>query len=112
MNGTGIFETLSRIDVYLQRLKTLLSPGGQVLIDSTDILYMYDRDEDGGVIVPAGKYYGELNFYLHYKGLTEPPMKWLYLDFETLKNAANHNGFEIEKILQHEDSYLAKMTLP
>ncbi len=112
MNGTGIFESITKIDIYLQKLKSLLSDGGQILIDSTDILYMYDRDEDGGVIVPADKYYGEVNYYVHYKGLSEAPMKWLYLDFETLENAAVHNGFAIEKLLQEEDSYLAKLTVP
>ena len=71
---------------------------------------MYDRDEDGGVSVPADHYYGEVDYFLHYKLDTEKPIKWLYLDFETFKRAAENNGFEIEKILQEEDSYLARLT--
>ena len=111
MNGTGIFQNLAKIDQYLQKLKTLVAENGQILIDSTDILYMYDQDEDGGVLVPATGYYGELDYYLHYKGESEEPMKWLYLDFNTLKNAAQANGFKIQKVLQVEDSYLARLTL-
>ena len=111
MNGTGIFQSLAKIDQYLQKLKTLVAENGQILIDSTDILYMYDQDEDGGVLVPATGYYGELDYYLHYKGDSEEPMKWLYLDFNTLKNAAQANGFKIQKVLQVEDSYLARLTL-
>ncbi|AQX03331.1 class I SAM-dependent methyltransferase [Elizabethkingia anophelis] len=111
MNGTGIFESLTKIDVYLQKLKTLLNDGGQVLIDSTDILYMFDRDEDGGVYIPAGGYYGELGYTVYYKGESEEPITWLYLDFNTLKNAAEHNGFSVEKVLQDEDSFLARLTL-
>ena len=111
MNGTGIFQNLAKIDQYLQKLKTLVAENGQILIDSTDILYMYDQDEDGGVLVPATGYYGELDYYLHYKGDSEEPMKWLYLDFNTLKNAAQANGFKIQKVLQVEDSYLARLTL-
>ena len=110
MNGTGIFESLSKIDVYLRKLKTLLNPNGSILIDGTDIIYMFDRDDDGGVLIPAGKYYGELDYVVHYKGEYEDPIKWLYLDYETLKNAAEYNGFKIEKILQEEDSYLARLT--
>ncbi|AYZ36478.1 class I SAM-dependent methyltransferase [Chryseobacterium indologenes] len=110
MNGTGIFESLPKIDTYLQKLHTLLNDNGQILIDSTDILYMFDRDEDGGVYIPAGGYYGELDYIVHYKGESEEPIKWLYLDFNTLKNAAVNNGFNIEKVLQDEDSYLAKLT--
>ena len=111
MNGTGIFQSLEHIDQYLQKLKSLVAENGQILIDSTDILYMYDQDEDGGVLVPADGYYGELDYYVHYKGDSEKPMKWLYLDFNTLKNAAVANGFKIQKIKQVEDSYLAQLTL-
>lgn len=111
MNGTGIFQSLEHIDQYLQKLKSLVAENGQILLDSTDILYMYDRDEDGGVLVPATGYYGELDYYLHYKGESELPMKWLYLDFDTLENAAIANGFKIQKIEQLEDSYLAQLTL-
>lgn len=111
MNGTGIFQSLEHIDQYLQKLKSLVGENGQILIDSTDILYMYDQDEDGGVLVPATGYYGELDYYLHYKGESELPMKWLYLDFDTLENAAIANGFKIQKIEQLEDSYLAQLTL-
>ena len=111
MNGTGIFQSLEHIDQYLQKLKSLVAENGQILIDSTDILYMYDQDEDGGVLVPATGYYGELDYYLHYKGESEEPMKWLYLDFNTLKNAAIANGFKIQKIEKLDDSYLAKLTV-
>ena len=111
MNGTGIFQSLEHIDQYLQKLKSLVAENGQILLDSTDILYMYDQDEEGGVLVPATGYYGELDYYLHYKGESELPMKWLYLDFDTLENAAIANGFKIQKIEQQEDSYLAQLTL-
>lgn len=110
MNGTGIFQSLNVIDIYLQKLHSLLNKNGQILIDSTDILYMFDEDEDGGILIPADGYYGELDYIVHYKGESEEPIKWLYLDFDTLKNAVEHNGFRIEKILQDEDSYLVKLT--
>ncbi|KQT35924.1 methyltransferase [Chryseobacterium sp. Leaf405] len=109
MNGTGIFQSLTVIDIYLKKLYSLLNKNGQILIDSTDILYMFDKDEDGGVYIPAEGYYGELDYTVHYKGESEDPIKWLYLDFNTLKNAAENNGFHIEKVMQDEDSYLAKL---
>lgn len=110
MNGTGIFQSLSKIDTYLQKLYTLLNENGQILMDSTDILYMFDRDEDGGVYIPAGGYYGELDYVVHYKEESEDPIQWLYLDFTTLQKAAENNGFTIEKVVQDEDAYLAKLT--
>lgn len=111
MNGTGIFESLGKVDVYFRKLKTLLNIGGQILIDGTDIIYMYDQDEDGGYFIPGNGYYGEVDYIVHYKGETEDPMKWLYLDFDTLNRIAENHSFKAEKVVQNEFSYLAKLTL-
>lgn len=111
MNGTGIFETLEKTSTYLQKLKSLLAIGGQILIDSSDLIYMFDEDEDGGAWIPSGKYYGELTFTLKYKGATEIPFPWLYMDYNTLQNAAFANGFKCELINEGEHyDYLAKLT--
>ncbi len=89
MNGTGIFQELKNVSTYLKHLKSLLNSGGQILIDSSDIKYMYE-DGDGGIWQDANNaYYGELDYFLSYKGEKEQPMKWLYLDFNTLQTACN-----------------------
>ena len=112
MNGTGIFQNLLVIGAYLEKLKNLLTPNGQVLIDGTDILYMFDDDDDGGKWIPGDRnYYGEVDFIVHYKGLVDDPIEWLYLDFETLKNACEHHGLNCKQIRKEEDSYLAKITI-
>lgn len=113
MNGTGIFGKLKNCNKYLLKLKSLLNPGGQILIDSSDIIYMFDEDEDGGKWIPSeNDYYGELVFNITYKGEKEQPFDWLYLDYNTLQNAANANGLKCELILEgdHYD-YLAKLTI-
>ncbi|WP_435137771.1 class I SAM-dependent methyltransferase [Formosa sp. A9] len=112
MNGTGIFQKLSYVTKYLSHLKSLLQPNGQILIDSSDIQYMYE-DEDGGLWIDTNAaYYGELDYYLSYKGEKEQPITWLYLDFETLKTACTTIGLQCEKIKEgpHFD-YLAKLSL-
>ena len=92
MNGTGIFQELSQVSKYLKHLKSLLNPQGQILIDSSDIKYMYE-DDDGGFWIDAhANYYGELDYFLSYKGEKEVPLKCLYLDFETLKLARETIG--------------------
>jgi len=112
MNGTGIFGTLKETAKYLQKLKSLLLPNGQILIDSSDIIYMFDEDEDGAYVIPAYGYYGELEFSLSYKGEKEDSFPWLYLDYNTLQNAAFANGLECELILEGEHyDYLAKLSL-
>lgn len=110
MNGTGIFGTLTETSKYLQKLKSLLTPNGQILIDSSDIIYMFDQDEDGAYMVPADGYYGELTFNVSYKGQTEDTFPWLYLDYNTLQNAAHANGLQCELLLEGDHfDYLAKL---
>jgi SAM-dependent methyltransferase len=112
MNGTGIFGTLNETSKYLQKLKSLLNVGGQILIDSSDLIYMYDQDEDGAYCIPADGYYGELTYKVQYKGKTEDTFPWLYLDYNTLQNAAIANGLKCELIEEGEHfDYLAKLSL-
>jgi SAM-dependent methyltransferase len=112
MNGTGIFGTLKETDTYLQKLKSLLHENGQILIDSSDLIYMYDQDEDGAYCIPADGYYGELTFTLQYKGETEDTFPWLYMDYNTLQNAAIANGLNCELVLEGDHfDYLAKLSL-
>ncbi|MDX1463243.1 MAG: class I SAM-dependent methyltransferase [Marinirhabdus sp.] len=112
MNGTGIFETVSRTGVYLSHLKTLLRPNGQILIDSSDLQFMYDRNEDGSIWVPAKAYYGELEFTMTYKGETSASFPWLYLDPRLFERLAEENGFNFN-IVEHGDhyDYLAQLTV-
>lgn len=112
MNGTGIFGTLNETAKYLQKLKSLLNEGGQILIDSSDLIYMFDQDEDGAYSIPADGYYGELTFTVQYKGETEETFPWLYLDYNTLQNAALANDLQCELVAEGEHfDYLAKLSL-
>ncbi|MEN9876140.1 MAG: hypothetical protein RLZZ529_1137 [Bacteroidota bacterium] len=111
MNGTGIFETLERTPIYLQKLKSLLNPNGQILIDSSDIIYMFDEDEDGGKWIPSDTYYGELTFTVQYKNETETSFPWLYMDYNTLQNAAIANGLQCQLVLEGDHfDFLAQLT--
>ena len=113
MNGTGIFERLIHITTYLEHLKSLLTDNGQILIDSSDLIYMFDEDEDGGKWIPMDNkdYYGELVFSVAYKGETEDAFPWLYLDYNTLQNAAHGSGLTCELVYEGENyEYLAKLT--
>ncbi len=111
MNGTGIFGTLNETSKYLQKLKSLLNDGGQILIDSSDIIYMFDEDEDGGKWIPGDGYYGELTFTVQYKGETEDTFQWLYIDYNTLQNAAIANGLNCELVMEGEHfDYLARLS--
>ncbi|WP_346882811.1 methyltransferase domain-containing protein [uncultured Algibacter sp.] len=111
MNGTGIFQELTQVSKYLLHLKKLLKPNGQILMDSSDIKYMYE-DEDGGFWTDTNAgYYGELDYFISYKGEKETPMKWLYLDFKTLKLACETVGLNCILIDEGESfDYLVQLS--
>jgi SAM-dependent methyltransferase len=113
MNGPGICGRLKNIPDFLLQLKSLLNPGGQILLDSSDIIYMFDEDEDGGKWIPSqNEYYGETVFTISYKGEKEEALDWLFLDYNTLQNAAFANGLQCELILEGEHyDYLARLSV-
>jgi len=113
MNGAGMCGRLKNMAAFLQKLKSLLNENGQILLDSSDIIYMFDEDEDGGKwITSEFDYYGEVIFNVAYKGENEAPFDWMYIDFNTLQNAAHANGLHCELVLEGEHyDYLAKLTL-
>lgn len=112
MNGTGIFQNLENSSKYLQHLKSLLNPKGQILIDSSDLRYMYDSTEEGGIMVPADRYYGELEFTMRYKEMESETFEWLYLDERTFKDICTLNALNLEVIERGENfDYLGRITL-
>lgn len=112
MNGLGLAGNLDKLDGFLTHLKSLLLPDGQILVDSCDIIYMFDTDDDGGIWVPGNKkYYGEVTFWMEYKNQRTEVFDWLYLDFTTLKTACADLNFDCELVTRgkHYD-YLAKLS--
>lgn len=110
MNGTGIGGTVKGLKKLLVHLKKLLKNEGQILIDSSDIKYLF-YEEDGSVWFEPGKtnYYGEMVYELRYKN-TMAKFNWLFVDFDTLNKTGKSVGFKCEKTfegLNHD--YLARL---
>ena len=112
MNGTGIIGTLDDMPAFFSRMKQLLNPGGSVLIDSSDLRYLFE-EEDGSLMIDlADDYYGQLDYQMLYKDVEGEPFDWLYVDFDTLAFYAEENGFYAELIAEGEHyDYLARLTV-
>lgn len=110
MNGSGIIGKIANMTQFFARIDSLLAEGGQVIMDSSDLIYLFE-DEDGGVDIDlAGDYYGEVDFTMQYKNIKSETFDWLYIDFETLAFHAAENGFEAELVMQGEHyDYLARL---
>lgn len=113
MNGIGIAGRLNEVPRLLSHLEGLLNPGGQILVDSSDIIYMFEVDDDGGYWIPNNcKYYGEVEFTMEYKGLKSAPFNWLYVDYNSLKQVADQQNLSCELVYEgpHYD-YLARLSV-
>lgn len=111
MNGIGIAGKLSNLEETLIHAKELLNPGGKLLCDSSDIKYLYE-DEDGSMWIDLNaEYYGNFRFQMKYKKETGVWFDWLYVDFDTLFNAAKNVGLKASKIFDQDDHYLAEIEL-
>ena len=111
MNGTGIIGTLENMPQFFSRMRQILKPDGCVLIDSSDLRYLFE-EEDGSLMIDlADDYYGLLDYQMQYKDVLGEPFDWLYVDFETLAYYAEENGFKAELLAEGEHyDYLAKLT--
>ncbi len=110
MNGAGLAGTIDGLDALLKKAKSLLAPGGQILLDSSDLVYLYE-EEDGSFAIPLDGYYGELQYTYVFKGERSETFGWVFVDQETLQNAAERNGLDFEVVCEgdHYD-YLARLT--
>ena len=111
MNGIGIVGKTTRLEDFFRSAKRLLAPGGKILLDSSDIKYIF-MDEDGSMEIDlAAGYYGEIDYKMRYKNISGEPFDWLYIDFDTLSMYAEEYGFNCEKCIdgKHYD-YLACLT--
>lgn len=112
MNGSGIIGKLENMPQFFAKAKELLKPGGCILMDSSDLCYLYE-DEDGSMEIDlADEYYGLIDYKMQYEDVVGNWFDCLYIDYETLSFYANENGFNIELITEgnHYD-YLAKLTV-
>lgn len=112
MNGAGLAGKLDKLPDFLRHLASLLAHDGQILLDSSDIIYVYESDSDGGVWVPGDMaYYGEVTYQWEYREAIGPEFPWLFVDFNRLKAAALEAGLQAELVQKgtHYD-YLARLT--
>lgn len=112
MNGIGVVGTLDGLDRFLDRAHALLQPGGQVLLDSTDMRRSLDVSEHRAMEARrrAGRYEGEVRFQMEYRGRKGAEFSWLFVDPETLAAHAGPRGWTAQVVYEEESGeYLARL---
>ena len=112
MNGIGIVGKVERLSEFFMRAQQLLAPDGQILLDSSDIKYVFENEDGSFDIDLAAGYYGELDYRMQYRGIKGETFDWLYIDFDTLSMYAEQFGLVCEKCVDGEHyDYLARLTV-
>lgn len=111
MNGSGIIGKIKNLPAFFQKLKLILNPQGIVLMDSSDLRYLFENEDGSYDIDLNADYYGEVDFRMQYGNIKGDSFDWLYIDFQTLNYYATAAGFKAELI--HEGKhyeYLARIS--
>jgi SAM-dependent methyltransferase len=112
MNGLGLPETLAGLERFLSLAGRHLSPGGQILADSTDVRHLAasDAGPDGYPVRSDGRYVGEIQFRLTYGELEGEPFSQLYVDPDTLAAVCERHGWSAEVVAEADHgAYLARI---
>ena len=109
-NGLDKVGRLADLPRFLDRMRRLLAPGGQLIADSFDLRIGADAsllaklaDKEA-----AGRYFGELELRFEYKGRMGKPFTTLQVDYETLTSIAEHSGWACELIQSKGGHYLVQ----
>lgn len=112
MNGSGIAGTIQGLTVLIKHLAQLLTDTGQILMDSSDIKYLFE-EEDGSSWVDLNndRYYGEMQYKVKYKSQTDE-FDWLFVDYNMLNKIVSDSGLKCELIIPgNENNFLARISL-
>lgn len=110
MNGIGIVGRIQHLPDFFRHLDTILADGGRVIMESTDLEYIFTDDDDLIVELPSGNYYGELTYTMQYKRIKGKPFPWLFVDQDTLRAEAQNHHFLVNEIATDEEyKYIAEI---
>ena len=110
MNGMGIGKTIAELPKLLKHLKKLIAAEGKILVDSSDLIYLFEK-EDITLWKEDKTYYGEVDFGIRFQGKSEE-FPWLYIDPKTLEEVSKSCGFQFKIIEQGENfDFLAQLSI-
>ena len=112
MNGIGIVGRVERLGDFFNHAKTLLAPGGRILLDSSDIAYLFDDEDTEFLPETFDHYYGEIQYQMIYKQTRGDRFHWLFIDPKMLAHIAGEFGWQCDIVQECEHGeYLARLTV-
>lgn len=112
-NGLDKVGRLADLSRFLDRMRDLLAPDGQLIADSFDLRVGADaaRLAELARKEAAGRYFGEIDLEFEYKGRRGDAFSVLQVDYETLAQIVERHGWRCEQIKSAGGHYLARAWL-
>lgn len=109
-NGLDKVGRLGDLPRFLDRMRALLVPGGQLLADSFDLRVGADEARRAELMQKqaGGRYFGEFDLVFEYNGQRGEPFSVLQVDYETFSQVAADAGWVCERIQQNRGHYLVR----
>lgn len=110
MNGIGLVGQLSQLPTFFSHVRRLLNPDGQLILDSSDLIDLYQDDSGAIDLRDCRGHYGEVDYVVRYADHASH-FSWLFVDPETLAGSAHAAGFAFELLEEgSQNDYLARIT--
>lgn len=106
MQTIGVAGGVATLERLLKRIESCLSPGAQILVDSSALREPWEGVSDGS---PES---GEIVLSMRYRGMRGEPFPWLYLSEPHLREVAARAGYTAERLAAVDSGeYLLALSL-
>lgn len=109
-NGLDKVGRLADLPRFLDHMRELLRPGGQLIADSFDLRVGADKARLAELARKTawGRYFGEMDMRFEYRGRSGAPFPVLQVDYETFADVAGRHGWACELVRANGGHYLAR----
>ena len=112
MNGIGIVGDPEKLDIFLVKVKQLLTENGVIIFDSVDVsktnnpIHVDYRNKN----ISSNKLSGQQKLKINYDDVSGDWFNWLHISFQELSNVANNHGYISTLIKENSNGqYVAKL---
>lgn len=106
MNGLGLAGSWDGLEKLMEKLHSLLAPGGQILCDSSDVTYLYESEPK-----PKGEVFGQVKFRYEFLGEKDPWFDWIYFRQEDIVPFLEKKAWSAQVVFEDDnDQFLLRLT--
>lgn len=104
MNGIGFTANLKGLNRFFEKASKHLNPGGQIILDSSDLSAQTESLDEHNEIE-----FGSANYRMKYKEYHGRPYKWFFCRFGLINSTAFKHECTAQLLYESEDHFLVRI---